>query len=750
MTKSFWNLVNEFKITIPLIQRDYAQGRETGKVPKIRGKFIDALYNALQNDGEKLELDFIYGYTKQSENKGFSEEKSFIPLDGQQRLTTLFLLHWYIAGKEGVLVDNIKNLKKFSYETRHSSNVFCDKLVEFTPEFNRNTLGEEITDKPWFFTAWNNDPTISSMLVVLNSIHEKFKYSDNIWPKLVSEDTQISFHLLPMDDLGLPDDLYIKMNSRGKELTDFEYFKSQFSELIPSQYVEEFKNNVDQKWSDLFWDLYKNQEGHDLAKLSDRAFLRFYDYVTDMLIFRNNIEKSDVNNGLINEDVYCDELNCKFLFDALNSLCNNLENFQDIFYINQDDYSDDKVRLFFQNANVNLFKLCAQLYDSDSRNNPFSIGEQILFYGYLQHIIHKTEDFKRRIRIVRNLVNNSEDTVRRENLQGLLQDVEEIVFNGIINPETKFNTRQLNEENEKQIYLADNPSFKNALHLAEDHKLLQGALSILNFDSTLPHYSVQFRNLFNENCKYKEISIALLTLGDYSQLYSWRRRVGNGNDSSWRELLTLSNRRQGFENTKSILFQLMGILNANPSLSLSEIESQYLKSFVEDTNKPKDWQYYYIKYNLFDINWDGYLYWPNPTLKLDYKVMRRTSLGGFHWSPYLYVIKTHFGNKVNLENYGAPLIVTKNKTSFRMRSCTEGFCFESTENARSEQIIQKMIEMQMLDNLGILHIQKLDENHDIDDRVLKGTEFLDLYFNSELNVNQAVELGESNMNDTIE
>ena len=85
-----------------------------------------------------------------------------------------------------------------------------------------------------------------------------------------------------------------------------------------------------------------------------------------------------------------------------------------------------------------------------------------------------------------------------------------------------------------------------------------------------------------------------------------------------------------------------------------------------------------------------------------------------------------------------------------MRSCTEGFCFESTENARSEQIIQKMIEMQMLDNLGILHIQKLDENHDIDDRVLKGTEFLDLFFNSELNVNQVVELGESNMNDTIE
>lgn len=109
------------------------------------------------------------------------------------------------------------------------------------------------------------------------------------------------------------------------------------------------------------------------------------------------------------------------------------------------------MRLFFQNANVNLFKLCAQLYDSDSRNNPFSIGEQILFYGYLQHIIHKTEDFKRRIRIVRK--NNSEDTVRRENLQGLLQDVEEIVSNGIINPETKFNTRQLNEEMKSKFIL---------------------------------------------------------------------------------------------------------------------------------------------------------------------------------------------------------------------------------------------------------------------------------------------------------
>ena len=79
-------------IEIPIIQRDYAQGRE--REEKKRNRFLDALYKAVNSEG--INLDFIYGSETGEEDK----KKKLIPLDGQQRLTTLFLLHWYAAKHE--------------------------------------------------------------------------------------------------------------------------------------------------------------------------------------------------------------------------------------------------------------------------------------------------------------------------------------------------------------------------------------------------------------------------------------------------------------------------------------------------------------------------------------------------------------------------------------------------------------------------------------------------------------------------
>jgi hypothetical protein len=74
-------------IEIPLIQRDYAQGRTDGHVTEIRERFLDVLYDAVASDA-KVGLDFVYGDV---------EGGTLRPLDGQQRLTTLFLLHWYLG-----------------------------------------------------------------------------------------------------------------------------------------------------------------------------------------------------------------------------------------------------------------------------------------------------------------------------------------------------------------------------------------------------------------------------------------------------------------------------------------------------------------------------------------------------------------------------------------------------------------------------------------------------------------------------
>ena len=106
-------------ITIPRIQRAYAQGRSDAHAVKTRERFLSAIHNGLINNG--LTLDFIYGNIQNGQ---------LIPLDGQQRLTTLWLLHWYADKKESI---NDKRLARFSYNTRYSARDFLIKLVNYKP-----------------------------------------------------------------------------------------------------------------------------------------------------------------------------------------------------------------------------------------------------------------------------------------------------------------------------------------------------------------------------------------------------------------------------------------------------------------------------------------------------------------------------------------------------------------------------------------------------------------------------------------
>ena len=92
------------EIEIPIIQRDYAQGRTFSNVQRIRNRFLEAIYDALTNH-KRMTLDFVYGEI---------ENKKFIPLDGQQRLTTLFLLHWYAAKKEYIKEEEYAFLYNFT------------------------------------------------------------------------------------------------------------------------------------------------------------------------------------------------------------------------------------------------------------------------------------------------------------------------------------------------------------------------------------------------------------------------------------------------------------------------------------------------------------------------------------------------------------------------------------------------------------------------------------------------------------
>ncbi len=65
------------KIEIPMIQRDYAQGRKVEfKLNETGKRFIDTVFSALKK-GHLMEMDFVYGSV--SENL---KEHTFTPLTG--------------------------------------------------------------------------------------------------------------------------------------------------------------------------------------------------------------------------------------------------------------------------------------------------------------------------------------------------------------------------------------------------------------------------------------------------------------------------------------------------------------------------------------------------------------------------------------------------------------------------------------------------------------------------------------------
>lgn len=82
------------------------------------------------------------------------------------------------------------------------------------------------------------------MLNMLDDIHRKFNKTDGLWQRL--EEGCVSFYFLSIKQLGATDELYIKMNSRGKPLTEFEHFKAEWEgniKEIEPKLTEEQKNN---------------------------------------------------------------------------------------------------------------------------------------------------------------------------------------------------------------------------------------------------------------------------------------------------------------------------------------------------------------------------------------------------------------------------------------------------------------------------------------------------------------------------
>jgi hypothetical protein len=663
---TFLDIFNQEKgfrsIEIPIIQRDYAQGRKDKDVSRIRERFLTVLYDALVENSDPVKLDFIYGNITDSK---------LIPLDGQQRLTTLFLLHWYIAKHEEITESEYNVLNNFTYKTRFSSQHFCESLVKSKPDFNCESLSKWITNQNWFMYSWEKDPTIDSMLTMLDDIHIRFRHTSGIWEKL--RQYKISFYFLPLEEMGLTDSLYIKMNSRGKPLTVFEHFKADFEKIIQDvspELYDEFIHKVDIEWVDMLWKYRGNDD------VTDDEFMRFYRFVTEIICYKTdlNILENDFDLAV---EVYSAKNanakeNLKYLFRSFDCW-KELDIIDVLFtkYFSKYTYEKNKVCLY--SDDINLFKQCCDFYGSVINNRrQFTLNNTLLLYAVLEYLLNKVtindEEFIERIRIVRNLVMNSSDEIRELRFKALLNDVYEVINNKIINPNTLgFNETQKLEEIEKIEWRISNNGLIDAINELEEHYLLQGSIAIIGLETPekFAQRASKFALLFNGNINYLLISKAMLTLNDYSQLASWRFLFGNENNSTWRELFTQSKQRKNFSTTKDVLLQLL--LDVIPDTDMEGFLSKLIDDYLYNPATQKDWRYYFIKYPAMRKGNSGVYWWKNDPSRIkenQYEIIMMNTaitLNGKHWNPFLYTVYLDEGLKgeFTLEEYDAPLIINK-------------------------------------------------------------------------------------------
>ncbi|MGL4985981.1 MAG: DUF262 domain-containing protein, partial [Treponemataceae bacterium] len=247
---SFSDLLGKNKWQVPEIQREYVWGNNESLLEHF---FNDISKNNAHNIG------FLYSYTP---SHAQDQKNSIVYLiDGQQRFTTLYLALFYFSIVEGkkefshndkfsyeVCTSTGKFTKQFtkkeyaaqfSYRVRTSTEEFIQRLIENVSDFGK------IKEQTWFLSHYKKDPSITGILNLLQWLRN---YKSP--PEMVDKILKTEFWNFNIDQAGQGEELYIKMNSRGEQLSANENIRPYLLETVKDKQKagKEFDN-----WQEFFW-----------------------------------------------------------------------------------------------------------------------------------------------------------------------------------------------------------------------------------------------------------------------------------------------------------------------------------------------------------------------------------------------------------------------------------------------------------------------------------------------------------------
>lgn len=511
-TTTLWNILENSKIVIPTFQRDYAQGR-AGK-EDLRKKFLKEIKEVLSSDDKELLLDFVYG-TK--------IDDTIYPLDGQQRLTTLWVLMWYATFKNPESENKksrVERLKKFTYETRPSSRNFLEWLCgDFLETENGNksnkSLSDYIQSQNGFYSGWKQDPTVQSILRMLSGtkrkdkdlsdgIEQVFKDQLNCLDKLFKEKCPIKFYHLNLIGIKHPDNLYVKMNARGEQLTGFENFKADLVDFMSKEddlkeYVTLNNNKYilkkwDIDWTNLFWKI--RGESDSVDDLFFTFIKRFL--LNQYIVNRDKVDKEDEISKLLYENEQKGYTSFELYEQLIKtenivSLVKVLDNLKGIIidlpllgsqgyasFLPQ--YGDDKetVKSASFQERVLMYGICLYLQEEKSQKCNFNHWLRVLGNLVYYNEISSFKEYESRIRFIKKV----EESLGK-NLGDVYSNEAVSILEELANEADTENYIQLKEEVQKIKMINKNHQLEETLKNIESLWIFSGRIDCLLTNSLL-------------------------------------------------------------------------------------------------------------------------------------------------------------------------------------------------------------------------------------------------------------------------
>ncbi|WP_281226974.1 DUF262 domain-containing protein [Flavobacterium aquiphilum] len=267
-------------IIIPDLQRDYCWGDKShgdNNLELVTG-FLDSMNEIFKTDKE-IKLGMIYGYEYPT-----GSNRIYL-CDGQQRITTLFLLLGMInkqkknAAIENCLISefelNDDQEPRLQYAIRESTLYFLSDLTcSFFLESHRIKTSE-IKNQSWYFKEYDLDPSIQSMISAMEIIEQKLDTDDdlNLFADFLLN--KIEFFYFDMNNRETGEDMFVVINTTGEPLTATENIKPLIIGNIKDETDRELASNLWEKWEKWFWE-HKTDKEHEADNGLNKFFIFYW------------------------------------------------------------------------------------------------------------------------------------------------------------------------------------------------------------------------------------------------------------------------------------------------------------------------------------------------------------------------------------------------------------------------------------------------------------------------------------------